>query len=101
MVRHRDRPNRALPGRAITYDRVENGQQLASDRDEGDLLRFSHCYEALDGFKKAPVGAGLVSFNPGEDYTNFGLRVSAEQCRHWQVMAEIELERRKSEGREV
>jgi len=43
----RDRPNRALPGRAITYDRVENDQQLAGDRDEGDLLRLAHCYEAL------------------------------------------------------
>src|SRR3974390_2809167 len=43
----RDRPNRALPGRAITYDRVENGQQLAGDRDESDLFRLSRCYEAL------------------------------------------------------
>jgi len=34
------------------------------------------------------------------DYTNFGLKVLVEQCRHWQVMAEIELESRKLEGTE-
>jgi hypothetical protein len=33
-----------------------------------------------------------------QDYTVFGLRCLVEQCRHWQAMAEIELERRKSEG---
>src|SRR5215471_21264242 len=55
----RDRPDRALPGRAITYDRVEYGQQLAGDRDEGDLLRLSHCYEALiEGFQHRVVLRG-------------------------------------------
>jgi hypothetical protein len=33
-----------------------------------------------------------------QNYTDFGLRCFAEQCRHWQAMAEIELERRKLEG---
>src|SRR5262245_9918258 len=55
----RDRPNRALPGRAITYDRVENDQQLAGDRDEGDLLRLAHCYEALiEGLEHWVVARG-------------------------------------------
>src|SRR5262245_29569607 len=42
-----DRPNRALPGGPVTYDRIENGQQLARDRDKGDLLRLARCQEAL------------------------------------------------------
>src|SRR6516225_10340773 len=55
----RDRPNRALPGRAITYDRVENDQQLAGDRDEGDFLRFAHCDEALiEGLEHRVVPRG-------------------------------------------
>ena len=29
-----------------------------------------------------------------QNYTDIGLRSLAEQCRHWQAMAEIELERR-------
>jgi hypothetical protein len=56
------RPDRALPARAFTYDRVENGQQLAGDRDEGDLLRLSHCYEALiEGFQHRVVLRGAHS----------------------------------------
>jgi hypothetical protein len=31
-----------------------------------------------------------------QDYSDFGLKVLVEQCRHWQAMAEIDLERRKS-----
>src|SRR5215472_18375624 len=55
----RDRPNRALPGRAITYDRVENDQQLAGDRDEGDLLRLARCDEALiEGLEHRVVARG-------------------------------------------
>src|SRR5262245_51972931 len=44
----RPRPESALPGRAITYDRVEDGQQLAGDRDDGDLLGLAGCDEALE-----------------------------------------------------
>src|SRR5262252_8094435 len=44
----RDRPDRALTGRAITYDRVEDCQQLAGDRDQADLLGLACCYEALE-----------------------------------------------------
>jgi hypothetical protein len=29
------------------------------------------------------------------------LRTFIEECRHWQAMAEIELERRKSEGQSI
>ena len=43
----RDRPDRALPGRAITYHRVEDGQQLARDRDDGDFLGLAGCYQVL------------------------------------------------------
>jgi len=35
-----------------------------------------------------------------QDYTVFGLRCLVERCRHWQAMAEIELEKRTSEGME-
>jgi hypothetical protein len=35
-----------------------------------------------------------------QDYSNFGLRCFAEQCPHWLAMAEIQMEKRKSEGRE-
>jgi hypothetical protein len=34
-----------------------------------------------------------------QGYTDFGLQCFAEQCRHWQAMAEIELERRISANR--
>src|SRR6516162_1706690 len=44
----RDCPDCALPGRAITYDRVEDGQQLAGNRDDGDLLWLAGCYEVLE-----------------------------------------------------
>src|SRR5262249_370097 len=55
----RDRLDCALPGRAITYDRVENGQQLARDRDEGDLLGLARCYEALiEGLEHRVVARG-------------------------------------------
>src|SRR5215510_10358915 len=48
----RGHPDCALPGRAIAYDRGENGQQLAGDRDEGNLLGLAGCYEALEeGFE--------------------------------------------------
>jgi hypothetical protein len=33
-----------------------------------------------------------------QSYSDFGLRCFAEQCRHWQVMAEIEKERRALEA---
>jgi hypothetical protein len=29
-----------------------------------------------------------------QNYSDFGLRTFMEECRHWQAMAEIELERR-------
>jgi hypothetical protein len=35
------------------------------------------------------------------DYSDTRLRFLAEQCRHGQAMAEIELERRKSEGQHI
>jgi hypothetical protein len=35
-----------------------------------------------------------------QSYSDFGLRCLVEECRHWQAMAEIEQERRKSEGME-
>src|SRR5262245_41007931 len=44
----RDRLDCALPGCAITYDRVENRQQLAGDRDSGDFLGLAGCSEALE-----------------------------------------------------
>jgi len=34
-----------------------------------------------------------------QNYTDIGLRNFAEQCRHWQAMAEIELERRNQGNR--
>jgi hypothetical protein len=34
-----------------------------------------------------------------QNYTDIGLRCFAEQCRHWQAMAEIELERRNQGNR--
>ena len=34
-----------------------------------------------------------------QNYTDFGLRCFAEQCRRWQAMAEIELERRNQGNR--
>src|SRR5262249_16021158 len=55
----RDRPARGLAGRAITYDRVANAQQLASDGDESDLLRFARCYKALiEGLQHRVVPCG-------------------------------------------
>src|SRR5262245_25866434 len=55
----RDRPDRALPGRAITYDRVEDRQQLAGDRDDGDFLRLAGCYEAIkEGLEDRVVPPG-------------------------------------------
>src|SRR6476660_835832 len=42
------RPKSPLPGDAITHDRVEDGQQLAGDRDDGDLLGLAGCDEALE-----------------------------------------------------
>src|ERR1700749_473589 len=55
----RDRRNRALPGRAITYDRVEDDQQFAGDRDEGNLLRLGGCYEApIEGLENRVVPPG-------------------------------------------
>src|SRR5215831_3955591 len=44
----RDRRESALPGRAMTNDRVEHGQQLAGDRDDGNFLGLAGCYEALE-----------------------------------------------------
>jgi hypothetical protein len=34
-----------------------------------------------------------------QSYTDVGLQCFAEQCRHWQAMAEIELERRNHSSR--
>src|SRR5262249_20748931 len=46
-------------GCAITHDRVENGQQLAGDRDEGDLVGLAGCYEALiEGLEHRVVARG-------------------------------------------
>src|SRR5262245_17368927 len=55
----RDRPDRGLPGGPVTYDRIENGQQLAGDRDKGDLLRLARCQEALiEGLEHRVVARG-------------------------------------------
>jgi hypothetical protein len=42
----------------------------------------------------------IASVEMLQNYTDVGLRNFAEQCRHCQVMAEIEIERTKSGGRE-
>ena len=65
-----------------------------------------HRETAIDDALLLPDGENLTadqldnaSVEMLQNYTDFGLRCFAEQCRHWQVMAEIVLERRKSEGK--
>jgi hypothetical protein len=54
----------------------------------------------LDGESLTTEQLDHASVEMLQSYSDFGLRCLAEQCRHWQVMAEIELERRKLEGTE-
>src|SRR5262249_56033944 len=75
-----DRLESALPGRAITYDRVEDGQQLAGDRDDGDLLGLAGCDEALE--KGLEHGVGPTASPSGSSWRGkrrdgypFGARV--------------------------
>jgi hypothetical protein len=63
--------------------------------------------EIPDG-QKAPRGNYLTaeqlddaSLEMLQTYSDFGLRTFIEECRHWQAMGEIELERRKSEGQNI
>ena len=53
----------------------------------------------LDGENVTAEQLDIASGEMLQNYTDVGLRNFAEQCRHWQAMAEIELERRKTEGR--
>jgi hypothetical protein len=55
--------------------------------------------EVPDGENLTPEQLDIASVEMLQNYTDVGLRNFAEQCRHWQAMAEIELERRKMEGR--
>jgi len=51
---------------------------------------------ALDG---AADQLDIASVEMLHNYTDGGLRAFAEQCRHWQAMAVIELERRNQGNR--
>jgi len=50
--------------------------------------------EVPDGENLSAGQLDIASVEMLQNYTDFGLRCFAEQCRHWQAMAEIELERR-------
>jgi hypothetical protein len=54
----------------------------------------------LDGESLTAEQLGHDTVEMLQSYSDFGLRCLVEQCRHWQAMAEIELERRKLEGTE-
>jgi len=54
--------------------------------------------EVPDGENLTAEQLDIASVEMLQNYTDIGLQ--NEQCRHWQAMAEIELERRKSGGRE-
>ena len=56
--------------------------------------------ELPDGENLTAEQLDIAAVEMLQNYTDVGLRNFAEQCRHWQAMAEIELERRRSEGRE-
>jgi hypothetical protein len=53
--------------------------------------------------RQASVKANLAAPHPEslQTLTDFGLRSLIEHSRHLQAMAEIELERRKSEGQSI
>jgi hypothetical protein len=52
----------------------------------------------LDGSELTAQQLDDASLEMLQDYSDFGLRTFIEECRHWQAMAEIELERRNLEG---
>ena len=54
--------------------------------------------EVPDGENFSAEQLDIASVEMLQNYTDVGQRCFAEQCRHWQVMAEIELDRRRSEG---
>jgi hypothetical protein len=54
--------------------------------------------EVPDGENLSAEQLDIASVEMLQNYTDVGLRNFGEQCRHWQVMAEIELDRRRSEG---
>src|SRR5262249_51863135 len=51
--------------------------------------------EVPDGENLTAEQLDIASVEMLQNYTDIGLRCFAEQSRHWQAMAEIELERRK------
>jgi hypothetical protein len=67
-------------------------KQRETEPDETILLDGNYLTaEQLDG----------ASLEMVQTYSDFGLRTFIEECRHWQAMAEIELERRKSDGQNI
>jgi len=67
---------------------------------KGQRRRADDTALLLDGENLTAEQLDNASVDMLQNYSVFGLRCLVEQCRHWQVMAEIELERRKLEGRE-
>jgi len=55
--------------------------------------------EVPDGENLTAEQLDIASVEMLQNYTDIGLRNFAEQCRHWQAMAEIELERRNQGNR--
>ena len=54
----------------------------------------------LDGENLTAERLDVASIEMLRAFSGFGLRRFIAQCRHWQVMAEFELEERNLEGRE-
>jgi len=55
--------------------------------------------ELPDGENLTAEQLDIAAVEMLQNYTDVGLRNFAEQCRHWQAMAEIELERRNQGNR--
>ena len=58
------------------------------------IRRETESDEVPDGENLTAEQLDIASVEMLQNYTDVGLRNFAEQCRHWQAMAEIELERR-------
>jgi hypothetical protein len=50
----------------------------------------------LDGENLTAERLDVASIEMLKAFSDLGLRCFAEQCRHWQLMVEFELERRRS-----
>ena len=67
---------------------------------KGQRHRADDTVLLLDGENVTAERLDVASIEILRAFSDFGLRRFSAQCRHWQMMAEFELEERKLEGRQ-